>query len=116
MSGYWSVTNRAATGNATATQSAPTSGLAGGGLSRVRAIQASSAVALELTVTDSISGVLMSIDVTAAGPPISLTNIDLRGSVGGNLTFAWNGTNTTGATDVNAQGDFVPSGYPMFQS
>jgi hypothetical protein len=41
-------------------------------------------------------------------------DIDMRATAGNNLTIGF--TATAGTQSVNAQGDFVPVGYPLFQS
>lgn len=116
MAGYWSVTNRAATGNATVTQTAPSASTPAGAILRVRGLFASNgAAALTLTLTDSVSGAIWQMDFPAGGGSIAQPNLDLRSGVGSNLTLAWSGTNTTVPTDVNMQGDFVSIGYPMYQ-
>jgi hypothetical protein len=47
---------------------------------------------------------------------IALTGMDLRSTPGNALTVEFVNGLSGNREDVNAQGDFIPSGYPMFQS
>lgn len=116
MSGFWQQTARAATGNATVTAAAPAGGAVGGTIVRLRALQISTgAVALTAQVLDG-AAVIWQEDIPAAGQNVALVALDLRASPGNALVVQFVGTNTTVPTDINAQGDYIPVGYPAFTS
>lgn len=99
MSGYWSVV----TATTPAAVTAPASTAAGLVL-RVRGLAASGTGLV--TITDSISGLIWQVTI-ATGTALVETDLDVRGSVGGNLTIA-----SAGGTGVSVQGDYVTIGYP----
>ena len=127
MSGYWSMTARSASaGNAaSASQAAPTSAEGVGQITRLRSLQCSlggsSAGTDELVVRDGDAGsgtIIWSADlaIPANGTsPLIISNLDLRASLGNALTVEFVSGVTGDREDVNAQGDFVPQGYPAFQ-
>lgn len=98
MSGYWQQT-----GTTSITLTAPAGAAAGGEQIRIRSIVASVASAAALTVTDSVAGVIWQF----TGTQIALAGLDIRGSVGGNLTIA-----LASGTAIDVAGDYVPQGYP----
>lgn len=131
MADPWTITNRGNAGAAaSATQAAPASAgtttLTNRTVVRLRALQArlagSAAGTDQLVVRDGPSGagpILLQVDLSVpanGGDGIALTGLDLRASPGNGLTVEFvNGVNSDRET-VNAQGDFVPQGYPMFQT
>src|SRR5512146_2750681 len=111
----WAISGRSSGGAATATQSAPTNGAAGGTTLRLRAIQAiiqagGSNTSDRLVVRDGATGVgaiIFSMDLNALANSNGLfqaSNLDLRATAGNALTVEFV-TGTGNAEDVNAQGD-----------
>jgi hypothetical protein len=126
MAGYWSITARASAGSASsASQAAPAAAGGVGQISRLRAIQCSlggSGVgADQLVVRDGDTGtgtIIAQWDLSVAANGVGLLQLagmDLRASPGNALTVEFVSGVTSNREDVNAQGDFVPQGYPAFQ-
>lgn len=119
----WQVTNRGSSGSAaTATVSAPTSSLGNIQVTRLRSIQARVAGTTAgqdlLTVKDG-STVIANFDVSIAAngsDQVTLSDLDLRATPGNDLVIAFASGITNARENVNAQGDFVPQGYPMFEN
>lgn len=126
MSGYWSITARASAGSASsASQDAPTSAQGVGQITRLRSLQCTlggtSAGTDQLVVRDGPTGtgtIIWQADLAIAAngtSPLVISNLDLRASLGNALTVEFVSGVTGDREDVNAQGDFVPQGYPAFQ-
>ena len=47
---------------------------------------------------------------------VILPNLDIRASLGNAITVEFASGVSNDREDVNAQGDFIPQGYPIFQS
>lgn len=117
----WQISNRGVAGvPATAAQTCP-SGSAGFQV-RLRALQASlsgpNSGADQLEVLDGASVILtLDASIVANGAAlVSLGPIDLRASPGNTLTVQWVSGVGGNYEDVNAQGDFVSTGYPYGMS
>jgi hypothetical protein len=105
---FWQVTAHST--SATAVSQANTSGSASGGQQvRLRALTAYSSVTTLLWITDGAT-TIFNIDINP-GTLLQLPNFDLRST--SNMTIT---TSAAGTTDINAQGDFVPIGYPPLGS
>lgn len=124
MSGSWSISNRANAGAAaSASQAAPASGLVQGLQVRLRALQCrlsgASAGTDQLVIRDGASGAgaiiwTEDLSVPANGSDqISLTDLDIRATPGNALTVEFVGGVNGDRESVNAQGDYVPVGYPV---
>lgn len=127
MSNPWSITNRAAAGSAsTASIAAPASAKASNICTRLRSISVSlagsSAGTDQIVVRDGASGsgtILKQWDLSVPANGSSLlfmTGLDIRNTPGNALTVEGVSGVTSDREAVNAEGDFVPQGYPMFQS
>lgn len=126
MADPWQITNRsAAAAAASASQPAPASASATNRLvARLRAIQASiqsvAAGTDQLVVRDGASGVgtiIWQTDIQVAigaFAMVELAGLDLRASPGNALTVEFVTGVASDREAVNAQGDFVPQGYPPF--
>ena len=124
MAGSWSITNRSSAGAAaTASQAAPSSAGAVGQQTRLQALQCRlngvAAGTDQLVVRDGASGtgtILaqwdLSVGANTVSDQLSLTGLDLRASVGNALTVEFVNGVASDREDVNAQGDYVPQGYP----
>ena len=110
MSGQWQVTGTTSLAAITPPtgSGAAASALAAsiGTVVRIRALSVS-AGAGALTITDSVLSAVIWQITLGAGAVFSQTDLDIRGSPGASLTIA-----ATSATGINAQGDYVPIGYP----
>ena len=126
-SNTWQITDRASSSAAaSATQAAPASALSGGAVVRLRSLQAAisgtGAGADELVVRDGASGVgaiIWSLDLAMPANDtqiVQITGLDLRASVGNGLTVEFVSGIASDQENVNAQGDFVPQGWPFGQS
>ena len=128
MSDPWTISNRSAAGApASASVAAPASANAQNRLvARLRALQcsinATAAGTDQLVVRDGASGVgpiIWTMDLTVAVgsiAEITESDLDLRASPGNALTVEWVAGVASDRESVNAQGDFVPQGYPPFMS
>ncbi len=125
MADGWRITNRGAAGAAaTATSPAPASGGALNQVMRLRSIQArlagTAAGTDQLVVRDGPSGtgaIIWQEDLSIAAngsDQIALSGLDLRSSPGNGLTVEFVAGVASDREDVNAQGDIVPQGYPIF--
>ena len=93
---------------------------------RLRAIQAtlagSAAGTDQLVVRDGASGsgtILAQFDLsvpTNGFSSIQLAGLDLRSTPGNGITVEFAAGVSSDRESVNAQGDIIPSGYPMFQN
>jgi hypothetical protein len=100
VSAYWSATS---TGSSLVI-GAPAGAAKGGIQVRVRGLAGSVTAAGALTITDSVGGVVFQVTITNV---LGIPDLDVRGTVGGNLTIA-----LTNGNGLNAQGDFVLVGWP----
>lgn len=125
MSGYWSITNRGILGAAaTATLAAAAAATDGGQVNRLRSLTGTlsggSAGTDLLVVRDGPSGsgtIIWQSDLSVAAngtASIFMTNMDLRASPGNALTIEFVSGVASDRESVNAEGDYVPLGYPMF--
>jgi hypothetical protein len=120
MAGWWSITNRSNAGAAaTASLAAPTNAVTTGLCSRIRGLQASlsggSAGADVLQISDGAT-VIWNLDLAVAAnstASVNLSDLDIRSTPGNTLTIAFSAGVASDREDVNAQGDFVPLGYPV---
>ena len=125
MAGLWSISNRANAGSAaSASQAAPASASAVGQQTRLRSLQCRlSGVAAgtdQLVIRDGASGTGtiiwqadLSVGANGLSDQLSLTGLDIRASLGNALTVEFVNGVGSDREDVNAQGDFVPQGYPL---
>lgn len=127
MSGYWRISNRPSSGTAaSASRAAPTSGLAAGTQVRMRAIQVSlsgsSAGTDQVVVRDGASGagaIIWTADLSIpanGGQVYNEWQLDLRATPGNALTVEFVNGVANDQESVNAQGDYVPSGWPLGMS
>ncbi|HYM33401.1 MAG TPA: hypothetical protein VEU47_19030 [Candidatus Cybelea sp.] len=124
MAGPWQQANRGAGGAASVTQAAPTNGSTTGLQVRLRQLIVSFSGTAnatdQLTVKDGAGGTnLLTLDFAAlanTGQVAFLAGMDIRASVGKDLVIAFVNGVATSNEDINASGDFIPAGYPMFQS
>lgn len=125
MSTSWQITNRSALGSpASASQPAASAAPNGGQVNRLRSLTATLAGAGggidQLVVRDGPSGtgtIIWQGDLAAAAngsASIFLANMDLRASVGNAITIEFVVGVSGNRESVNAEGDYVPIGYPMF--
>lgn len=125
MSGYWSITNRSIAGSpASASLAAAASAIDGGQVNRLRSLTGTlagnNAGSDLLVVRDGPSGTGTIIWQTDLGKGVNgmgsmfLANMDLRASPGNALTIEFVNGLATVTESVNAEGDYVPLGYPMF--
>ena len=123
----WQITNRASAGAAaTASQAAPGAALNGGAVVRLRSLQAAisgtGAGTDLLVVRDGASGagaIIWSLDMAMPANDtqiVQVTGLDLRASVGNALTVEFVSGVSSDRENVNAQGDFIPQGWPFGQS
>ncbi len=127
MSGFWQVSNRSLAGApATASVPSPLSSVYGGQQVRLRALECfvagSAGGGDELVVRDgpTLTGpVIFSADLsigTIGGAQIvQLTDLDIRATIGNTLTIEFVSGIGSDRENVNAQGDYVPIGYPLGQ-
>ena len=124
MSGYWSLSNRSSAGAAaTASQASPAGSANGGQQVRLRALQVALAGTTagndQVVVRDGPSGTgtiiwTQDLSVVANGTAsMDLADMDLRASIGNALTVEFVNGVTGDRESVNAQGDYVPIGYPL---
>lgn len=106
------MTNHAAAGNASATQAAPSGAASGGQATRLRSLSALMATAAAAVQVLDGATVIFQLDGPAANTLIQLPDLDLRSTPGNALVVQTTGN--SGVADVNAQGDFVPQGYPAY--
>lgn len=130
MSNPWTIADFPSTAaQATASQAAPAAAGANGQVTRLRAMQISISAAataqtpIQWMVRDGDSGggaILMTGALAAPADSVAAVNLaglDLRASPGNALTVEFAGAGVSGSqASVSAQGDFIPQGYPMFQS
>lgn len=125
MSYGWTITNRGTSGTAaSASRASPTSASSVGQQTRLRSFQCTlsgtAAGTDQLVIRDGASGsgtIIAQFDLSVAANGnsiIALSGLDLRASVGNSLTIEFVNGVTSDTEDVNAQGDFIPAGYPMF--
>ena len=122
MSGSWSISNRGAAGvAATASQAAP-AGASVSGIQmqvRLRSIQArlagTTAGTDQLIIQDGATTIWTEdLSVPANGSDqIALSDLDIRATPGNTLTVAFVAGVASDRESVNAQGDYVPVGYPL---
>lgn len=125
MSGSWSITNRSTAGAAaTASQAAPASAAAQGTQVRLRSLQCRvsgiTAGTGQLVIRDGATGagtIIWTVDLSVAtggvSDEISLTDLDIRATPGNALTVEFTAGVGGDIESVNAQGDYVPVGYPL---
>lgn len=127
MSGYWTLSNRSSGGVASASQAAAAAASSGNQRNRLRALVATlagtvaAAGSAQLVVRDGPSGtgtIIFTADLSISGTQtaeLALSDLDLRASTGNALTVEFvSGSGITGvAQSVNAQGDYVPQGWPL---
>jgi hypothetical protein len=126
----WTITARAAAGSpSSATQAAPASAgtttTTNRTVVRLRALQcrlSGSAAGTDLLVVrDGATGAgtiiwQQDLSVPANGSDsVNVTGLDLRATPGNGLTVEFVSGVASDREDVNAQGDFVPQGYPIGQ-
>ena len=125
MSNPWTATNRSASSGAAANVSvaAPASAGASGQTTRLRAIQCSLAGSgagddqLQIRDGSSSGAILAQFDLSVGAngfAALALTGLDIRSTPGNALTIMFVNGVSGNYENVNAQGDYVPSGYPMF--
>jgi hypothetical protein len=124
VSGFWQISNRGSAGAAaTVSLASPANAVGSGQLIRLRSLQATlsggSSGTDQLVVRDGASGagtIIWSTDLSIAANGtqiIQQPGLDLRASPGNALTVEFVGGVTNDREDVNAQGDYVPVGYPL---
>jgi hypothetical protein len=120
----WTITNRSAAGApASASQAAAAQAVPAGAQVRLRSLQCSiqsvAAGTDQLVVRDGASGVgaiLWQTDIQVAigqFAMVQITGLDIRATPGNALTVEFVAGIASNREAVNAQGDFVPYGYPM---
>jgi hypothetical protein len=65
------------------------------------------------------STVIWNMDLSAVAngqAQVSLAPLDIRASIGNNLTVAFVNGVSGDIEDVNMQGDYVPAGWPLYQA
>lgn len=120
MSSQWQITERSASGAAaTASIAAAGSASAGGQVNRLLALAASisgtTAGTAELVVRDGATGsgtIIWQVDLNEASSSVVASDLDLRASVGNALTIEFTAGVAGDTQCVNAQGDYVPIGWP----
>ena len=127
MAGPWNLTSRpAASSAAGVSQAAPTNGLATGLSVRLRQLSASldgiAAGSDLLVVRDGAAGsgtIIWQADlnvVISTSQFITINGLDLRATPGNALTVEFVSGSNSNRECINASGDMVPVGWPMFQS
>lgn len=119
----WQITNRSTSGAAaSATVSAPTASGTNIQVTRLRAIQcrvAGTTAGQDLLTVKDGTTVIANFDVSIpanGSDQVTLSDLDLRASPGNDLVIAFASGISAARENINAQGDFVPQGYPMFQT
>ena len=109
MSGFWQVTGNSSGGTAARMTITPPPG--SGGMVRILAMQATTEVAAVLRIQDGTTAIWQ-LDAPAGFSGLQIAGIDIRALTTGSLTIDFDSNAVKGSQFINAQGDFVPPGYP----